>query len=59
VDPHDVTALANAIKRLLCDPDERDRLGRAARARVEQEYDLGRTAEALFSLYRRLAPQSI
>jgi glycosyltransferase involved in cell wall biosynthesis len=59
VEPHDATALAAAIKRLVCDPIEREQLARAARARVEQEYDFGKTAQAVFSLYRRLAPHSM
>lgn len=52
VEPHDSHALAGAIKRLIDDPDLRQQLGAAARARVRDEYGLQQTTRALAELYR-------
>lgn len=52
----DVPALADAMERLSADPDLRQRMGQAGRARVESEFNretLGRRVE---SLYRSLVP---
>jgi glycosyltransferase involved in cell wall biosynthesis len=53
--PRDPGALADAIGRLLSDPEERRRLGRAARRRVEECFDQGRLVERLADLYRAAA----
>jgi phosphatidylinositol alpha-1,6-mannosyltransferase len=47
-DPADPGAVAHALRQLLVDGERRQRMGRAARARVEQSFDYG-------SLARRLA----
>ena len=44
VPPHDPTALADAIERLLDSPELRERLRAAARTTVEREFDLRRNA---------------
>lgn len=49
----DPAALAGAVERLAADPELRDRLARAGRKRVEEEYDLRRTTGQLRAL---LAP---
>jgi glycosyltransferase involved in cell wall biosynthesis len=50
VPPGDPRALADAIERLHDDPALRARLGDAARARVERDFDLRRNAAALAPL---------
>lgn len=47
VPPARPDALANALRRLANDADLRQRLARAARARVERDYDLDRCAAAV------------
>lgn len=42
VPPGDAAALAEAVRELLADPARRDRLGDAARRRIEAEFPLGR-----------------
>ncbi len=42
VPPGDASALATAVRELLADPERRDRLGEAARRRIEAEFPLGR-----------------
>ena len=42
VPPGDAAALATAVRELLADPGRRDRLGDAARRRIEAEFPLGR-----------------
>jgi colanic acid/amylovoran biosynthesis glycosyltransferase len=49
--PGDVEALAAAITRLSTDTDLRTRLGRAARSRVLEDYDLDRNAGQLTRLF--------
>jgi phosphatidyl-myo-inositol dimannoside synthase len=49
----DAAALAEAIGGLLRHPDERRRLGAAARARVEREFGWARVAERFESAYER------
>jgi glycosyltransferase involved in cell wall biosynthesis len=51
VEPGDVDALAGAIARLVTDPDERERMGRNARARVERDFNRENLTEALYALY--------
>lgn len=55
VPPHDTIALANAVARLASDPELREAMGRAARARVEREFDV-RVAEP--RLHARIAEVS-
>jgi glycosyltransferase involved in cell wall biosynthesis len=50
----DVAALERAIGGLIDDPDAARRLGAAARARAEQEFDARRTARAYEELTERL-----
>jgi glycosyltransferase involved in cell wall biosynthesis len=47
-------ALAEAILRLKNNPEERLRMGRAARARIEGEFSVRRTIERTLALYREL-----
>lgn len=52
--PGDARALAQFMLRLLDDEDLRTRMGRAARARVEQHFTVQQMMQKLESLYRRL-----
>jgi glycosyltransferase involved in cell wall biosynthesis len=54
VSPNDSASLGNAIDRLLRDPDERNRLGMAARRRQQTEFRLERTVDVLQHLYESL-----
>jgi glycosyltransferase involved in cell wall biosynthesis len=54
VDTGDATGMAAAVARLLADPDERRRLGEAARRRQQAEFRLERTVETLQGLYEAL-----
>jgi glycosyltransferase involved in cell wall biosynthesis len=47
--------LADALRRLLVDPELRTRLGRAARRRVEAEFPIDRTVTRKQELYRTVA----
>jgi glycosyltransferase involved in cell wall biosynthesis len=51
----DAASYVAALERLIADPLLRARLGRAARARVEQEFTDVRVAEAAVSFYRQCA----
>jgi colanic acid/amylovoran biosynthesis glycosyltransferase len=53
VAPGDVDQLADAIAKLMDDPELRQRLGRSARIRVQEKYDLVRNTEHLAAIYRR------
>lgn len=55
VQPGDPDALADALWRLLSNPDERRRLADAGRAHVERNFSLERDARVVEELYRRLA----
>jgi phosphatidylinositol alpha-1,6-mannosyltransferase len=46
-DPADPGAVAHALRQLLGDEDRRERMGRSARARVEQSFDYGFLARRL------------
>jgi glycosyltransferase involved in cell wall biosynthesis len=52
VTPADADALAAALGGLAADPGLRGRLGRAARARVERDYNLANNTTALVELFR-------
>jgi ribosomal protein S18 acetylase RimI-like enzyme len=51
--------LAEAILRLLRDPDLRARMGRAARIRAEQRFDEGRVKDLIVRAYGRLLPPPV
>lgn len=51
VPEHDVDALTERIGRLLRDTDQRVQMGRAARAKMEREYDIRERVAALETLY--------
>jgi rhamnosyl/mannosyltransferase len=51
---HDSRALADAIKRVLCDADWRRSLGSAARQRYLSEFSAQRMTERTERMYRRL-----
>jgi glycosyltransferase involved in cell wall biosynthesis len=51
VEPHDVDRLGAAIELLLREPEERRRLGAAARERAEREFGYGRMRQSLYQLY--------
>jgi glycosyltransferase involved in cell wall biosynthesis len=51
-EPGNVTQLAAAIERLLHDPNLRERLGSAARARVSREFGKARHLARMEQLYR-------
>ena len=55
VAPNDPIPLARAADRLLADPEERARLGHAARARAELEFDVARTRSQTLNLWSTLA----
>jgi len=61
VPPGNVTALADAVERLLRDPALRHELARQARRRTEQQFDMWRNGARLaehLGATRRLAPAS-
>ncbi len=47
--------MGRALVSLLNDPGARERMGRAARARVEERYRLSRTVERYGQLFEKLA----
>lgn len=55
VPPRDPSRLAQALLRLAKDPAMRERMGAAARARVERHFDIAVCVSAYASLYRALA----
>lgn len=54
VPPHDPTALAEAIERLLSDPGLREEMGQRARERVEKEFSQERMIERTLALYEEV-----
>ncbi len=52
--PSDFIGLSEAMKRLLDDRPERERLSRAGRERAEAEYDSRKQADRLFAAYESL-----
>ncbi len=59
VQPGDAGALAQAMERLLDNPDERDRLGRQARARIEQKFTLETQLAQLVRVVRAVLSNSV
>jgi glycosyltransferase involved in cell wall biosynthesis len=55
VPPDDGTALAGALRALIENPGERQRMGRAARARFERLFTLDRQVESIETLYMEVA----
>jgi glycosyltransferase involved in cell wall biosynthesis len=55
VPPADPAALASAIARLVANPAERERLGRAGRALVEREYRWSDNAALMEQLYSEVS----
>jgi glycosyltransferase involved in cell wall biosynthesis len=53
VNPGDHHALADSIVRLLSDKGLRDRLGIAARKRIEHKYNWDYTANSIYSAYTK------
>ena len=51
----DVQAAASSIATLLDSQDEAESMGRAARTRVEQRYDLQRTVDRHLAVYDRVS----
>ena len=51
IPPNDARALADALERLLVNPPLRDRLARAARAKVEERFSIDRSADRLLDLF--------
>jgi glycosyltransferase involved in cell wall biosynthesis len=56
VPPGDANAIADAVARLLGDPDSGARFARAGRERIEAEFDLDRNAARLAALFAGRAP---
>jgi len=54
VEPGDAEALAEALARLLTDPEEARRMGEAARERVEAQFTWARVAERFLEQVRRI-----
>lgn len=55
VEPLDVDAIAEAVVEILSSPDERRRMGKNGRQRVEREFNSARIARRYEALYERLA----
>ena len=51
VPPHDIHRLAGALEELLLNPDMRRRMGRAARQRVETDFEWSLFSDRLMNLY--------
>ncbi len=58
VPPRDPEALAGALRRLLTDPQLREQMGLAARARVEREFTWSTVARRTAELYQSLVPSA-
>jgi glycosyltransferase involved in cell wall biosynthesis len=55
----DAGALANAIDRLLSDPELRTRMGRAGRARACERFDWDRSASQFEAVYRQILSRNV
>jgi glycosyltransferase involved in cell wall biosynthesis len=51
VQPHDSTAIVDAVTRLLADPDRASQLGRNGRDLVSDRFDVTRNAARLLELF--------
>ncbi|MFN2543037.1 MAG: glycosyltransferase family 4 protein [Actinomycetota bacterium] len=58
VEPRDPEGLAAAIGKLLANPEEREEMGRRARARVKREFAQMDVTRALLDTYREVAAES-
>lgn len=56
--PAMVEGFADAMNWLAADPELRDRLGRAGRARIEQSFDWESKVDAMMAVYRRVIKKS-
>jgi len=56
VPPKDATSLANAIMKLVNDPQLRTRFGKNGRQRVEQVFDIAKHVREVEKLYKELLP---
>jgi glycosyltransferase involved in cell wall biosynthesis len=56
--PRDATALAGALRRLVGNPRERRRIGRAAAREVRRKWLWARLIPAMLDVYRELLPVS-
>jgi len=54
VPPRDPDALADALRRLLDDPDLRRRMGEAGRRRVAADFTAERMADRVLAVYERV-----
>lgn len=59
VPPNDPAALAEAIDKLLASQELRERLARAARAKIESSFSLDASAERLFALFGQAEQASV
>ena len=57
VDPLDVEGIAGAVRRLLQNPEEAERMGRNGLTAVRERYNWGAEARKLLEVYRQVAPQ--
>jgi len=55
----DSDKLAKALLRLLGDPDLRQRLGQAARVKIEAGYDIEKVTDRLMKIYKSFAAHSV
>lgn len=58
VQPKDVAAIADAIRRLAAEPERRRRLGAAARRRVEADFDVGVMMARITAVYEKACASS-
>ena len=57
VAPSDVGQLASALRRLMDDPALRNRIGKAGRRKVVEQYNLSKNAAILAEVFERLIPK--
>ncbi len=53
IDPHDPVTVADALERILTDPDAAAAMADRARERIESEYDMTRNAQRLSGIFDR------